>query len=267
MVAFVLPIVVPVFIVRAYSYQEAKKRHKARQKRDHPQRVTFSKEGVWEAGVYFPLTEMFLTLKDVHMTSQPTVLHFRRKRLIHNNYMRDTLRVLVPRDYEEEAVQLMERFCTEVIEAKKPTTYSPLNRFNVCLILMASVRSHLRHSLISTWIGKGCCICTIGYDFSIALSYHATVLKSLRRPDFDDVREACSLKWRDDPRWSSKNEPLLPASLHLHLILRDLRTPTVQPETICSDESPHSWCAEVAYPRNSAMPCRKIRYPCGDASL
>jgi hypothetical protein len=124
LVAFALPPLAAVFIVRGYFYREAKLRQQARQNRAQPHRVTFSKEGVWEAGTYFPLTGVFLSLQDVHMTSQPAVLHFRRKRLIRNNYMYDTLRVLVPRGHEEEATRLIERFRTEVIEAKKPT-YSP----------------------------------------------------------------------------------------------------------------------------------------------
>lgn len=59
------------------------------------------------------------------MTSQPTVLHFRRGQLIHNNYRHDTLRVLVPYGHEEEATRLMERFRKEGIKAKTPTTYNP----------------------------------------------------------------------------------------------------------------------------------------------
>jgi len=121
---YALPLLAAVFTVRSYLYREAKQRHQARRNRTHPHRVTFSQEGVWEAGAYFPLTGVFWSLQDVRMTSQPAVLHFRRKQLIRSTYRHDTLRVLVPRGREEEATRLMERFRTEVIEAKKPT-YSP----------------------------------------------------------------------------------------------------------------------------------------------
>ena len=80
-----------------YPYSEAKKRHKARQNQTQPQRVTFSERGVWEAGTYFPLNEVFMNLKNVQMTSQPSVLHFKRERLhFRQSSEYDTLRVLVP---------------------------------------------------------------------------------------------------------------------------------------------------------------------------
>lgn len=126
-ITLLLPFLIVLFAVRRYAYLEAKKRHLARQNSEQPLRVTFSKEGVWEAGTFFPLRE---ALRKVHMTSQPTVLHFRRKRnfaTISARYTEaDTLRVLVPHGHEEEATQLMERFRTEVIKdtAKKPT-YNP----------------------------------------------------------------------------------------------------------------------------------------------
>ena len=125
MIAFVLPPLAAVFVIRGYSYGEAKNRHKARKNRAQPQRVTFSKEGVWEAGAYFPLTDVFLSLQSVNMTSQPTVLHFRRKRLIRNNFRRDTLRVLVPHGREEEAVRLMQRFQAGINAAQKPINSHP----------------------------------------------------------------------------------------------------------------------------------------------
>jgi hypothetical protein len=103
-----------------YPYSEAKKRHKARQDQMQQQRVTFAEQGVWEAGTYFPLNEAFMKLKHVHMTSQPSVLHFKRERLhIRQSSEIDTLRVLVPWGREAEAAQLMERFRLEVIEAQK----------------------------------------------------------------------------------------------------------------------------------------------------
>ncbi len=125
MIAFVLPPLAAIFVLRGYSYGEAKNRHKARKNSAQPQRVTFSQEGVWEAGAYFPLTDVFLSLQSVSMTSQPTVLHFRRKRLIRNNYRRDTLRVLVPHGHEEEAARLMQRFQAKIIAAQKPINTHP----------------------------------------------------------------------------------------------------------------------------------------------
>jgi uncharacterized membrane protein len=108
-----------------YPYSEAKKRHKARQDQAQPQRVTFSERGVWEAGTYFPLNEVLMNLKNVRMTSQPSVLHFKRERIhFRQSSQRDTLRVLVPWGREAEAAQLMQRFRVEVIEAQK-RGYSP----------------------------------------------------------------------------------------------------------------------------------------------
>lgn len=121
-----LTIVGVVFLIRAYAYHEAKIRHQARQNRTQPQKVTLSGQAVWEAGTYFP----FLALQSVRMTSQPAVLHFRRRRRVFsndgngtNNY--DTLRVLVPHGHEEEAMRLVERFRARIIELNKPGTYTP----------------------------------------------------------------------------------------------------------------------------------------------
>lgn len=107
---------------------EAKKRRKARQNQAQPHKVTFSEKGVWEAGTYFPLNEIFVDLKDVKLTSQPTVLHFKIENTsIGSNSQAsfDTLRVLVPRGHEAEAAQLMQRFRTEVIERQKKGTTPP----------------------------------------------------------------------------------------------------------------------------------------------
>ncbi len=125
MIAFVLPVWAAIFAIRAYAYGEAKKRHKARQNQDQPQRVTFSSDGVWEAGIHFPLGGPFLKLRSVHMTSQPTVLHFRLKYLMRNNYVRYTIHVLVPRGREEEAAQLMKHYQAKIAEAKKRTPSNP----------------------------------------------------------------------------------------------------------------------------------------------
>ena len=126
MVAFILLVILfLIFVLRIRSYSEAMKRHQARQSQGQAHTVTFSKDGVWEAGIHFPLHGILMNLLKVKLTFQPTVLHFRRE-LLHlrqsNEY--DTLRVLVPSGHEEEAARLMQRFQIEVIEAsKKP--YNP----------------------------------------------------------------------------------------------------------------------------------------------
>lgn len=115
------------FGLRLYPYSEAKKRYQARQNQAQPHRVTFSEQGVWEAGTYFPLNEIFLHLRKVKLTAQPCVLHFSREKERPGgatNTDLDTLRVLVPRGREEEAAQLMQRYQDEVINAGKKT-YNP----------------------------------------------------------------------------------------------------------------------------------------------
>lgn len=125
-IVFGLIVVAVVFLVRAYAYGQARLRHRARQNQSQPQRVTFSRDGVWEAGTYFP----FMSLQSVRMTSQPAVLHLRRKHHVYstqgngtNQY--DTLHVPVPRGHEEEAARLMERFHAMIIERNTPKTYNP----------------------------------------------------------------------------------------------------------------------------------------------
>ena len=127
-IMFGIPFGAVLFVTGREAYRKAKKRHQARQNRDHPQRVTFSKEGVWEAGTFYPLggQDMVNSLQRVRMTSHPAVLHFRCRMLMPpSNSVYYTLRVLVPHGHEEEAVQLMGRFRMEVIEAKKRTTSRP----------------------------------------------------------------------------------------------------------------------------------------------
>lgn len=121
-----LTIVGVVFLVRGYAYSEAKLRHRARQNQAQPQKVTFSRKGIWEAGTHFP----FLALQNVRMTSQPAILHFRRKHHVFstqgngvNKY--DTLRVLVPYGKEEEAARLMARFQARIAELHKLNASSP----------------------------------------------------------------------------------------------------------------------------------------------
>lgn len=93
------------------TYQDARARHKARQKLPHT--ATFSKRGVWEASTFFPFNEGSVTLKRVTMTSQPPVLHFR----LAGSFV--PLRVLIPRGQEGEASLLLERFQTEVISVRE----------------------------------------------------------------------------------------------------------------------------------------------------
>lgn len=100
------------------AYTAARKRHKARQ--NLPRTVTFSKKGVWVAGTFFPINERYeVTLKEVRLTPEPPVLHFRLKRSAGDSYMNPTLRVLVPREQTGEARPLLKRFQTEVIAARK----------------------------------------------------------------------------------------------------------------------------------------------------
>lgn len=106
-----------------HSYFDARTRHKARQKQ--PQTVTFSKQGVWEAGTYFPINERYgVDLITVRLTSQPPVLHFRVvKHYTDAESMPQTrtvrFHVLVPGGHEGEARLLLERFQTEVIAVRK----------------------------------------------------------------------------------------------------------------------------------------------------
>ena len=99
---------------------EAGRRHRARKKSAQPHRITISKQGIWEAGTYFPLTR----LRTVKMTSPPPVLHFHSTIGSVSTYDADVdpvyrLRVLVPRGHEEEAERLVQRFRIEVIEAQE----------------------------------------------------------------------------------------------------------------------------------------------------
>ena len=112
----------PLVIMHFFSYINARKRHKARQQ--EPRTVTFSREGVWEAGTFFPLNK-FLTanLKKVTLTFDPPVLHFRLRIWPSGKNWRSSptssaLHVPVPRGREEEAGFLLERFQTEVIQAR-----------------------------------------------------------------------------------------------------------------------------------------------------
>src|SRR5215472_9482746 len=108
-----------VFVFSFFSIQEGRKRHKARQIQSH--RVTFSRLGVWEAGIYFPIHDGDMTLKKVSMTSEPAIVHFRRSKFINfeSTPQTVTLRVLVPRGHEAEAERLRQRYQTEILDAEK----------------------------------------------------------------------------------------------------------------------------------------------------
>lgn len=111
-----------VLTLSLFSYFDARKRHKARQQ--EPRTVTFSREGVWEAGTFFPLNKLLTAdLKNVKLTFDPPVLHFRLLRWHIGKNWRSSpttsiLRVPIPRGHEEEAGFLLERFQTEVIQAR-----------------------------------------------------------------------------------------------------------------------------------------------------
>lgn len=122
---FPLVVLFLIFGLRIHSYREAKKRHQARQSQGQTHTVTFSKDGVWEAGIHFPLHGILTNLRKVKLTFQPTVLHFHLEyRHFRQASEYGTLRVLVPYGHEEEAARLMQRFQVEVISAsKKP--YNP----------------------------------------------------------------------------------------------------------------------------------------------
>lgn len=115
-------------------YDKAKKRHQARQNPSHPQRVTLSGQGIWEAGTHFPFggsgvetNEFGVKLLEVQMTSQPTTLHFRVEyrslyrsdRGTRSQRTQETIYLLVPRGHESEAEPVAQRLRTEVIEARE----------------------------------------------------------------------------------------------------------------------------------------------------
>ena len=112
----------PLTMMYLFSYIDARKRHKARQQ--EPRTVTFSREGVWEAGLFSPLDKFLeANIKKVTLTLDPPILHSRLKRWhLGKNWRASptsaTLHVPVPRGQEEEAGFLQARFQTEVIQAR-----------------------------------------------------------------------------------------------------------------------------------------------------
>jgi len=116
-----------VMISAGNSGKEAKKRYLARQNQAEPHRVTFSSNGVWEAGTYFTFKLGLLELESVKLTTNPSVLHFKMLKLNADGSWTGTaekLHVLVPRGHEAEAEQLRQRYYAEAIKtSKKP--YNP----------------------------------------------------------------------------------------------------------------------------------------------
>jgi hypothetical protein len=126
--AFVVVALGMLFFFWLSRYTGARKRHLARQKSVQPHKITISREGLWEAGIYFPLKD----LARVEMTPRPPVLHFRSTTVSTSTAESDVaasyrLRVLVPRGQEEEAANLVLRFRTEVIEAREQARKHALN--------------------------------------------------------------------------------------------------------------------------------------------
>lgn len=86
---------------------EDKRRHQARKKPDQPRRVTFAKQGMWVAGVFFTFDN---GLKKVRMAARPPVLHFRSFVLLGGYEGPSSVRVLAPRGHEDEAARLAQRY-------------------------------------------------------------------------------------------------------------------------------------------------------------
>jgi len=108
----------PFMFLYHFPYIDARKRHKARQQVSRT--VTFSKEGVWEAGTFFSL-DAVLKVQRVTLTSDPPVLHFRLAIGRNEKYWppSDTSSILhipIPRGQEEEAGLLLKRFQTVIQE-------------------------------------------------------------------------------------------------------------------------------------------------------
>jgi hypothetical protein len=128
-VAFLLPASLLTYFIAGRPLEEARKRHRAR--KSGPRRVTIgtlsslNSQGLWQAGTYEPIQEMFLNLTKVKMTENPPLLHFQRKHLeIRQSSWHETMRVLVPHGHEAEARQLVERFRAETIASNKKD-YTP----------------------------------------------------------------------------------------------------------------------------------------------
>lgn len=130
-------------VVPGRAFHKARKRHRARKNASQPQKgtlasqialrynaecevsqplkVTLSGQGLWMAGTYFPLaghgveaTERLVMLREVRLSTRPTMLHFRvdsnvarfSKSGVLYSYRQETIPLLVPAGYESEAEHL-----------------------------------------------------------------------------------------------------------------------------------------------------------------
>jgi len=116
-------LVITVFTFYIYIYDEARKRHRSRQRQEKAHTVTFDRQGLWEAGAYFPLNDRPFYLEKAHMTYAPPVLHFSRIRYVggRTTPKPNTLHIPVPDGHEQEAAELLQRFYTEVIQTQEKT--------------------------------------------------------------------------------------------------------------------------------------------------
>jgi hypothetical protein len=117
-----------VMISAGSSVGGAKKRHQARQNQAEPHRVTFSREGIWEAGEYFSFRFGNLELESVKMTAHPAVLHFKLLKFNSDGSWTGTaqkIHILVPRGHEGEAEQLRQRYYAEAIKTWKKPPHPP----------------------------------------------------------------------------------------------------------------------------------------------
>jgi hypothetical protein len=116
-----------VMISAANSGKGAKARYQARQNQAEPHRVTFSRQGIWEAGTFFPFNSAGLELESVKLTANPAVLHFKMLKFNSDGSWTGTaqkIHVPVPRGSEGEAEHLRQRYYAEGIKTwKKP--YNP----------------------------------------------------------------------------------------------------------------------------------------------
>lgn len=127
---WVWTLVIVVFTSSVYNYNEARKRHRMRQRQGQSQKVTFDSKGLWEAGAYFPLNDYPFVLKRVSMTSKPPALHFRRTRSSGGKTRprSATFHIPVPGGHEQEAADLVQRFHSEVIQAREQVWQRLMNR-------------------------------------------------------------------------------------------------------------------------------------------
>jgi len=137
---FAMFCMLPLFLIPGKAYHKARKRHQARRNPSQSRTVTLSDQGIWEAGTYFPLNgvgvesrEFKVRLFEVQLTSQPVVLHFRvvydprayistGGSITYGAYQPgrgETIHLLVPRDCENQAEHVAQRFRTEVFEPRE----------------------------------------------------------------------------------------------------------------------------------------------------